>query len=174
MWQSRRWRHLLNIIDHLPRHSAFGESLANDEELAEELLKRQQDIGRRGPMRRMRDFTAEVELLSTLVDRVSELIHVVAASKGSKGGGKQIRHMPRPVTAMQRLLAKRRKEKHDSIVARVLPGRNRDRGRAPNRPSRPAAARGSWRERLLGTEPSDTGSGEAGAGESRDEGNPKR
>ncbi len=119
MWQSRRWRHLLNIIDQLPRDSAFAEALSNDEGLAEALLKMPQRPGL--PTRRMREWSAEVELLSALVDRTAELIQAVAATKGAKP--KQVRWMPRPVTAIQRLRARARKAKHNSLVARLLPGR---------------------------------------------------
>ncbi len=123
MWQSRRWRHLLNIIDQLPRHSAFGEALTNDEELAHEVAKRRKhDDSGRAPSRSMRDFTVEVELLSVVADRIAELIQAVAATKGAKAKQNPIR-MPRPVTALQRVTAQRRRAKHDSVVARVLPGR---------------------------------------------------
>ncbi len=72
-----------------------------------------------GPMRRMREWSPQVELLSIVADRLAELIQTVGATKGAKP--RQIRAMPRPVTAMQRLLARRRKSKHESLVARMLP-----------------------------------------------------
>lgn len=139
MWQSRRWRHLLSIIDGLPRHSAFGESLANDEELAHAVVDRMsKDGGKdRPPTRSMRDFTVEVEVQSVIADRLTELIQVVAATKGARS--RQLHRMPRPVTAMQRVLAQRRRAKHESVVARVLPGRAAEqpvRRRRLGRPSR--------------------------------------
>ncbi len=120
MWRSRRWRKLLNVIDNLPRTSAYHEALSNDEALAEALM----GLPDRpvGPVRRMREWSAETELLSVVADRLAELIHTVAATKGAKGG-RQIRHQPRPVTAMQRINARKRKAKHASLVARLLPKR---------------------------------------------------
>ncbi len=121
MWQSRRWRHLLNIIDGLPRNSAYHEALSNDIPLARMLSALPERKG--GPIRRMREFSAEVEVLSVCADRLAELIQAVGATKGAKP--KAIRLMPRPVTASQRLAARRRKAKHDSIVARMLPNRGK-------------------------------------------------
>ncbi len=120
MWRSRRWRHLLNIIDRLPRHSAFAESLADDDELATVLARMPQRDG--VPSRRMREWSPEVELLSVLGDRIAELIQAVGATKGAKP--RQVRALPRPVTAMQRRRAAARKDKHKSLVARLLPGRS--------------------------------------------------
>jgi hypothetical protein len=118
-WRSRRWRRLLNIIDQLPRDSAFHESLADDEQLAERMLERP-DPPPGPPTRRMREWSAEVELLSVVVDRLAELIQVVGATKGSKA--RSIRHQPRPVTAMQKLRARKRRAKHEALAARVAPG----------------------------------------------------
>ncbi len=122
MWRARRWRELLNLIDHLPRNSAYHEALVEDDDLAEVLATRP-DVDR-PPTRQMRDFSVEVELLSVLGDRIGELIHVVAATKGAKP--KPLRPLPRPSSALQRLRARRRRAKHDSVVARLLPGRSKD------------------------------------------------
>ncbi len=110
---------MLNLIDHLPRNTAYHEALVNDEDLAERLLDRP-DVDRPAT-RQMRDFSVEVEVLSVLTDRIGELIQAVAATKGAKP--KPLRAMPRPATALQRLRARKRMRKHDSVVARMLPGR---------------------------------------------------
>lgn len=116
-WRSRRWRKLLNLIDHLPRHSAFVEAMASDEQLAVELLKRPDQETK--AQRRMSEWTAETELLSAVVDRLAELIQTVAAGHGAKP--RQITPAPRPVTATERMRDRQRARKHRSIVARVLP-----------------------------------------------------
>ncbi len=120
-WRARRWRRLLNWIDNLPRHSAFHEALSNDEQFAGMLMKLPEK--KTGPVRLMREFTPEVEVQSVIADRLAELIQAVGATKGAKP--KQIRLQPRPVTAMQRINARRRKSKHESIVARMLPHRGK-------------------------------------------------
>jgi hypothetical protein len=117
MWRQRRWRKLLNVIDHLPRHSALTEAIADDEALAAVLLE--SPPAKTGARRRMSEYTAEVETLSAAVDRLGELIQVVAATRGAKA--RRIPPAPRPVTAMDRLRARRRIDKHYAVVARVLP-----------------------------------------------------
>lgn len=120
LWRARRWRQLLNFIDRLPRHSAYHEALANDEQLAELMLKgRGGDSGPPArPVRLMSEFTPEVELLSVLADRMAELIQTVAVTKGAKT--RPVAHQPRPTTAMQRVRARKFKQRHNSIVARIV------------------------------------------------------
>ncbi len=71
------------------------------------------------PKRRMSEWSVEVELLSTAVDRLSELIQTIAATAGAKPS--RIQPQPRPQTAAERVEARMRLQKHRSIVARVLP-----------------------------------------------------
>ncbi len=69
----------------------------------------------------MSEFSAEVELLSVIADRLAELTQTVAATAGAKPH--RIKPMPRPQTAMDRVQKRRRLRKHQSLVARLLPGR---------------------------------------------------
>lgn len=71
------------------------------------------------PKRRMSEWSVEVELLSTAVDRITELIQTVAASHGAKPS--RVTPQPRPRTAMERVEERERVRKHRSVVARVLP-----------------------------------------------------
>lgn len=97
------------------------------------------------PVRRMREFSPEVEVLSVCADRLAEVIQAIGVTKGAKP--KAIRPLPRPVTAMQRLASRKRKAKHDSLVARMLP--HRAAGAARNVPVRTAPVR----NRATGTTP---------------------
>lgn len=117
MWKTRRWRKLLNILDQLPRTSAYVQALAIDEELAEQRLA---DLPDRKPVwtRDHREYTAEVEMLSAVFDRLGELVRVTAAMRGAKGG--QPQPAPRPMFAIDRVLRRRRRESHDSLVSRML------------------------------------------------------
>lgn len=142
-WRARRWRKLLNIIDHLPRNSSYVEAMAMDEELALEVLRRPEK--KTPPRRRMSEWSAEVELLSTAVDRLSELIQAIAAGHGAKPT--RLNPQPRPETAHERVKHRERVRKHNSIVARVLPHKaNQASGRRPEDrsisggPARPVAA----------------------------------
>lgn len=116
LWRRRRWRYLLNLIDHLPRDSAYMEAIANDEQLAEQLVRNLPEQAPAGP--RLSDWSPEVEALYALVDRVVELIHVTAAASGAKPG--KVRMSPRPVTAIERARNRQRASKHKSLVARVM------------------------------------------------------
>lgn len=116
-WRSRRWRRLLNLIDHLPRDSAYVEALSDDEEMAERMLG-QAD---RAPRRRMSEFSVEVELLSVIADRQAEIINALIARRGVKPA--RIKWQPRPETALERVRRRKRRRQHEALVAKVLPAR---------------------------------------------------
>lgn len=119
MWRRRKWRQLLSVLEFLPRTSAYAEAIANDEELAVEVLKIPQDDRKAKWGREHRDYTPEVEMLSALFDRLGELIRVTAQSRGarvSKAGALA----PRPVNAIERVHARDARSKHDRLAARLL------------------------------------------------------
>ncbi|MER7167028.1 hypothetical protein ABT336_13300 [Micromonospora sp. NPDC000207] len=116
-WRARRWRRLLNLIDGLPRDSAFVEALTSDDEWAAAVVANPPE--ERPPSRRMAEWSPQVELLTNLLDAVRENTRVALASAGGKPG--QFAPAPRPVTALERVRARRRVSKHESLVARVLP-----------------------------------------------------
>lgn len=120
-WRSRRWRRLLNIIDHLPRHSAYVEAMANDEQLAEHLARQPEPKQDNQSRRRMSDWSPDVELLTSILNRLGELVQAVAVLGGAKP--RKVPPAPHPVTAMDRARNRRRFEKHRSLAARVLSGR---------------------------------------------------
>jgi hypothetical protein len=116
-WRARRWRRLLNLIDQLPRTSRYVEALSEDDELAAQVAQRPTELG--PPRRLMSEWSADVELLSTLCDLTGQLIQVTVARGG--GQARPIRPMPRPVTALQRARDRQRQQKHQSLVSRLLP-----------------------------------------------------
>jgi hypothetical protein len=118
-WRSRRWRRLLNLIDHLPRNSAYFQALSNDDLFAAQMLD-QEDTAKAGAKRAMSEWSVEVELLSSLLDRVGELISVTLAAAGAKKPPK-VTPAPRPATAVERVRNRRRWEKHQWLTARMLP-----------------------------------------------------
>lgn len=120
-WRGRRWRKLLNLIDHLPRDSAYVEAIANDDAMADQLVEQ---VPETAPGPRLSDWSPEVEALYALVDRVTELIHLTAAVNGAKPG--RMQPAPRPVTAFDRARIRRRVRKHRDLVARVLPHKAHD------------------------------------------------
>jgi hypothetical protein len=109
---------LINLIDRLPRNSAYFEAVVLDENVAAAMLAAS-DGRETKAKRRMSEWSAEAELLSTLVDRVAELIQANVAVRGGKPA--QFAPQPRPETALERVRAQERIRKHRALVARVLP-----------------------------------------------------
>lgn len=93
------------------------EALTQDEDLAVEMLRRPTDS--KPPKRRMSEWSAEVELLSVLVDRIGELIQATTAVHGAKP--RPIPPAPRPAVAIDRVRDSERMRRHRALVARVLP-----------------------------------------------------
>lgn len=118
MFQERRWLDLLNLIDWLPRNSAFIEALSEDDEVAEEVLRQPENKRARGAGPRISEWSPELERLTDLVDRMGEVMIAVIASQGGKAP--KIRPYPRPRTAIDRLRERKRYEHHKKVVARVL------------------------------------------------------
>jgi hypothetical protein len=113
----------LNVIDRLPRDSEYFEAVCADEDLARQHAKQEQLDARgepvqRKPVQRMRDWSASVELLTMILNRLAELTQAVAALGGAKP--RQIEPAPMPVTALERVRNRSRHEKHKALTARVL------------------------------------------------------
>jgi len=134
LWRARRWRTLLDLIDHLPGHSWYAASVAMDEEhakmLAESLAARQaagEDVEKAGPS--LVGWTPEVSQLANILDAVRHVAYSVVAVQIGKEAGQPPAPSPRPVTPLERELKRaeqaRRKAAHDAIVARVLPKKRR-------------------------------------------------
>jgi hypothetical protein len=94
--------------------------LATDEELAEHIAELPDSGGDRRATwsRAHRDYTAEVEMLTAVYDRIGELIHVTAAVAG--GRGKPPAPAPGPVSAVEQARERLTRRKHKSLVSRVL------------------------------------------------------
>lgn len=118
MWRSRRWRLLLNLIDHLPRDSYFVEALLDDDEFAEQLL----NMPEAAPRERLSEWSPMREGLA----RIEDAIRFMDANQIAIASGKAPQVVPavRPITAADRARHERRKSEHLSLVSRVLPGRS--------------------------------------------------
>ncbi len=67
----------------------------------------------------MADWSPTVEILTAILDRLAELTQATAALGGAKP--RRLPRAPHPVTAVDRVRERRRVQKHESTVARVLP-----------------------------------------------------
>jgi hypothetical protein len=106
---------LLNLIDHLPRNSAYIEAVADDDELAERLADEQQEST--GP--RMSDWSPEREALADVVDMLGSVIQAVIAAAGVRPP--TVSRSERPQTAFDRARKRRRDRRHLELVGMLLP-----------------------------------------------------
>lgn len=130
LWRSRRWRTLLDLIDHLPAHSWYSATVSMDEEyaamMAEQILARQ-DAGEEkessGPS--LTTWTPEVSYLARIEDAVRYTAWATFAAQAGKAAGEPPKPGPRPITPLERALKqaehRKRKAAHEALVARVLP-----------------------------------------------------
>ncbi len=100
------------MVDHLPQNSAYGQAVADDEELAELATGRQ---GEWHPS--IAEWSPEVELLAAVYDRLGDLLAVTVTARGKKP--KLPKPWPRPRTAADRVRARKRKQTYDDIMAKL-------------------------------------------------------
>jgi hypothetical protein len=122
LWRSRRWRLLLNIIDHLPRNSYYQEAVSKNKEhvqnIAEAMGGKKDGEAYRPPMH---TYSTEVELLQFLCNQIMLLRH-----ESAQANSKPDLLLPPEsgvTDARKHIEWKRRKAKHEALVARVLPQR---------------------------------------------------
>lgn len=109
-------RTLLNLIDHLPRTSAYQQAVADDDELADSVG----DLGGGGtPSIPLAEFSPEVEALAMVVDRLGEVAATILAVNNQKP--KKLKPYPRPVTAFDRVRARRRQQAISDLERRLFP-----------------------------------------------------
>lgn len=128
LWRERRWRLLLNLIDHLPRHSFYSEAVSNDEEhaklLADAMAKREADDDAPPSGPPMHTWTPELAAITDVLDAVRHVSYTVSASAGNKQA-KPPKPSPRPTTALERFQKSAthrvRQEKHVALAKRLLP-----------------------------------------------------
>ena len=117
-FRSRRWRKLLNLIDHLPRTSHYFHAVSQSEEVAEYRLrmggKSAEPAVKHTPP--FTEYSPEVEHLSNIEDLLGALIY---QNSGSKDG-----HMytaKRPDTATDKVQERQRRETYVNMVSRMVP-----------------------------------------------------
>lgn len=133
LWKQRRFRYLLNLIDHLPRETWYNEAVSNDEEhsemIAKSLAERPESSERPAPP--MRTWTPEVDMMAKVVDAVRSVNHTLAAVNSEKGKTpKPPEPEPRPVSAIDKAARAARNaarvQKHKDLTMRLLPHKRPD------------------------------------------------
>lgn len=110
---------ILDYLEHLPSTSAYHAALAEDEDLARQMLD-EPPPAPRPP--RLTEFSPEVQALAEVRDLLSAVLAVLVKANGGKPH--KPKPYPRPVTALQRLKTRMRYSEHLDLVRRVLPGRS--------------------------------------------------
>lgn len=118
----RRWRLLCNVVDHLPRHSAYGEAVAQDDELAAQRDETASGVSFAPPLT---EWSPQVELLAELVDVVSLIRSEVWALAGQKTTPK-FRPMPRPQVAADRVESLQQQRRRQALVTQLFPDRGEE------------------------------------------------
>jgi hypothetical protein len=116
LYESGRWGFTLSLIDHLPRTSAFSQAVADDEEAAASMLDH---VGERSSSTPLTEWTPEVQVLAVVANRLAEVINVLIKANGGKPG--RTPTYPQPVTAIDRMRARRAKEDIDDMVSKLWP-----------------------------------------------------
>ena len=110
---------ILDFLEHLPSTSAYHAALAEDEDLAKELL----DTPEQKPKApRLTEFGPEVQVMAEVRDLLAAVLTVLIKANGGKP--QRPKPYPRPVTALQRMRERMRYSRHRDLVRRVLPGRS--------------------------------------------------
>lgn len=128
LWRGRRFRRLLNLIDHLPRHTWYSEAVSTDQEHAEMLAKALAEQGDDGSKHSppMHTWSPEVDMLAKVVDAVRSVNHTLAAVNSEKGKApKPPEPEARPKTALDGIRKaayhSQRQAKHEALAKRLLP-----------------------------------------------------
>lgn len=106
---------MLNLIDHLPPTSYYTEALATDQELAQSLADQDIPEGKQ----RFSQWSPELGALAHIADLLCALINVQRVA--IQNDPVKFEPYPRPKTALAELIPIRRREQHESLVARLTP-----------------------------------------------------
>lgn len=127
MWQSRQWRKLLNLIDHLPQNTHFYQSLMQDEDYAKQIAKAREDAkakdGEKKPVPRWETWSNEREGLARVEDAVRGLGQTIVGAFGGKPG--EFKPAQRPETKIDQAAATLKSENHRKLASRFIQGRKR-------------------------------------------------
>lgn len=126
------WRKLHLLIKTMPGNSLYVQALANDPEVAEQIVQDEQERRRQGVSKSsdgpsVVDYTMEVARLDLLI----ELAQVIHSDLSQLSGGKAqtVRPQPRPETAVDRARKNAAWARHEQMDDEVEAARERRRQR---------------------------------------------
>lgn len=138
LWRQRKWRKLLGYITSLPADTQMNYLLSQDEEYLEHAMRAQEKNRTGGsataPGPSMAEWNLTVSLLAQVVDAVNRNTEVTKAAAGGKPS--QVRPVPRPTTAAERIGNRIQREAHEEMSAILLRNRpDRSGGKMNGSPS---------------------------------------
>lgn len=131
LWQQRRWGRLLSLIDRLPSHTWYAQAVSEDEEHTAMLAKQLAEAELSGERREDPDppistWSPEVAKLTDIQDTLKELVHITV-SMNAEQKVPEPKFAARPNSSLKRqadrIKQEMREERHQKLVARVLPDR---------------------------------------------------
>lgn len=124
LWQTRQWRRLRNHIDRLPPDTYYRQAILNDPELVEKMLAREKDEPKQNGIP-VSQYTTMVSLQRDTITALKSLRATLIAVNSPGGKMPQVEPYPGPITAVEQANHRMRQQKHESLVARVLPDKKR-------------------------------------------------
>jgi hypothetical protein len=115
---------MLDLIDRLPRDTYYWQTIMNDPEYVERLVEaraKAQERGDEPPSTAppLNTWSPEVAALADVVDRLAGIAYILRKANGDSGA-QPPKPSPRPITLMPQYEAKRRREQHEKLTARLI------------------------------------------------------
>lgn len=112
---------VLDILDHLPRTSAYQCAVAGDEELAAQIAA-SDEVPKPSKTPPLSEYSPEVEALRDILDVLDQTLRVLVKVNNGKPG--KHKPYPRPVTALGKAMNAARNrlryDRHRSLADRLL------------------------------------------------------
>lgn len=122
---TRPWPQLIRFAERLPPHSHYKAAIADDDDYIRQYMASQPPGSDQRQQEQasltMQGYSMQVAALHEIADRVGALYAVTVAVNSKNGKAPDIPEMPRPTTAMQRYKDSSVTRRHEAIVAKVLP-----------------------------------------------------
>lgn len=119
MWRARRWRALLNLLDHLPQNTHYQHALANDPEHAKRVAEYQANHqGEKKTAPPWHVWSPELAKLTDIADILKVVSYRVAAANG--GHPEKPKFDQRPTSELEKATRAIKWENHEKLASKLL------------------------------------------------------
>lgn len=115
----RPWAQMYRFLARLPRHGHFYASVLADEESMEQVLSQEDNAESKSAIP-LAGWTTDHDLLTTVIDVLNSLHATLVQVNSEKGQRPDVKPMPRPETAIERVEAKQAIDEHLERVRKFL------------------------------------------------------